>query len=70
MPKSGTDPTYNRCDVDLAIFQANKLDCSDYASTRSEQSKHDIVEQIMKAMQDGEKVTGSTLRLVFRMITL
>ncbi|MBA0753200.1 hypothetical protein Gogos_021419 [Gossypium gossypioides] len=54
----------------LPSSTANKLDCSDYASTTSEQSKHDIVEHIMKAMQDGEKVTGSTLRLVFRMITL
>ena len=44
-------------------------DCSNYAST-SKQSKHELVEQIMQAIEaDGEKVTGTTLGLVEEMIT-
>ncbi|XVF14038.1 hypothetical protein REPUB_Repub09cG0022100 [Reevesia pubescens] len=44
-------------------------DCSNYAST-SKQSKHEVMEQIMQAIdEDGEKVTGTTLRLVQEMIT-
>ncbi|OMO59287.1 Armadillo [Corchorus capsularis] len=44
-------------------------DCSNYGST-SKQSKHELMEQIMQAIDaDGEKVAGSTLRLVEEMIT-
>lgn len=44
-------------------------DCSNYAST-SKQSKHELMEQIMQAIDaDGEKVAGTTLRLVEEMIT-
>ncbi|XVF60223.1 hypothetical protein PTKIN_Ptkin08bG0027500 [Pterospermum kingtungense] len=44
-------------------------DCSNYAST-SKQSKHEVLEQIMQAIDaDGETVTGTTLRLVEEMIT-
>ncbi|KAH1128739.1 hypothetical protein J1N35_000117 [Gossypium stocksii] len=43
-------------------------DCSDYAST-SKQSKHELMEQIMQAIDaDGEKVNGTTLALVQEMI--
>ncbi|XWS30405.1 hypothetical protein CRYUN_Cryun24cG0114600 [Craigia yunnanensis] len=44
-------------------------DCSNYAST-SKQSNHELMEQIMQAIDaDGEKVTGTTLSLVEEMIT-
>ncbi|XP_022740546.1 U-box domain-containing protein 13 [Durio zibethinus] len=44
-------------------------DCSNYAST-SKQSKHELMEQVMQAIDaDAEKVTGTTLRLVEEMIT-
>ncbi|MBA0847053.1 hypothetical protein Goshw_011848 [Gossypium schwendimanii] len=43
-------------------------DCSDYAST-SKQSKHELMEQIMQAIDaDGEKVNGTTMALVQEMI--
>ncbi|GLU11339.1 hypothetical protein SLE2022_280940 [Rubroshorea leprosula] len=43
-------------------------DCSNYGST-SKQSKHEVVEEIMQAIDaEGEKVNGSTLRLVEEMI--
>ncbi|XP_039014340.1 uncharacterized protein LOC120144312 [Hibiscus syriacus] len=43
-------------------------DCTDYAST-SKQSRHELMEQIMQAIDaDGEKVDGTTLRLVQEMI--
>ncbi|KAK8653281.1 hypothetical protein V6N13_127290 [Hibiscus sabdariffa] len=43
-------------------------DCSDYAST-SKQSRHELMEQIMQAIDaDGDKVDGTTLRLVQEMI--
>ncbi|XVE67864.1 hypothetical protein DITRI_Ditri09bG0022100 [Diplodiscus trichospermus] len=44
-------------------------DCSNYAST-NKQSKHELIMQIMQAIDaDGEKVTGTTLRLIEEMIT-